>query len=387
MELDMRISRLNTGCIKWDELSDQFGRDDLLPMWIADTEFPAPEAVLNALRSRMEHPVFGYTMRPPKMIDSFCGWLQRRHNFRIPEESVCVCDSVLAGLASAINALTEPGDSIVLQTPVYDPFYHLIEKNGRVLVKNPLVHEDGQWRMDFEGLEQIFAQGCRTMLLCNPHNPIGRVWTREELSRLADLVKRYDVIVFSDDIHSDLIAPGNTYTPLASVSDGMRERVLTSYSTSKTFNIAGIKGSYCVIENPDLRERFVCWQDRTHAGGPNIFGCIAMEAAYRDGDAYCDNLCQYIYANMEYVKQYIDDYLPQIRTQAAQGTYLMLWDCSAMGLTGQELKNWFVEHAGVVFSAGSSYGEAIADCVRVNVACSRSMLEEVMNRVRQAFEV
>lgn len=384
VDFEKTVDRRGTYSVKWDGMP--FDKEDLLPMWVADMEFPAPDAVREALKKRIDHPVYGYTEQTREVAAALCGWIERRHGFRADPASVCLCESLMNSTAIAVHALTEPGDRIATLTPVYHPFYDVIENSGRVLARSPLIFQNGAWRMDLEGLERIFMEGCRFMLLCSPHNPTGRVWTRQELSALAQLLLRYDVTVVSDDIHSDIVSPGHPYTPLALADERLRGQILTSYSTSKTFNIAGIKGAGTIIEDPEKRRLFTDWQQRMKLGELSLFSYVSMEAAYTHGDAYCDALCGYIHENALYTKAYADARLPGIRSYVQEGTYLMLWDCSDLGYSGDALVRWFADRAGVVFSGGHQYGEEIAPFVRVNLACPRAMLDQALTRIRAALE-
>lgn len=384
-DFDAVIDRRGTGCVKWDLLGRAFGNPDIIPLWIADTDFAVPDEVVAALRARLTHPVFGYSTTPDDFSPSLRDWLARRHGWRPDASWIVPAEGLVAAVAMAMNALTLEGDAVVVQPPVYDPFYGIVEANGRRLALNPLRRSaDGRWEMDLVGLEALFAAGARCMILCSPHNPVGRVWSAGELSELASLCASYGVFIISDDIHSDLALGPIPYTPIGAVSGVDLDRLVSCYAPSKTFNLAGLKGSAVVIPGGQTRKSFCAYQERFHGCKPSATAFAAFVAAYRTGDVYADGLARYVASNARYASEYIASSIPVLAAAEPEGTFLMLVDCSSLGLESWDLVNFFKDEASVLFSRGAAYGEATNAYVRMNIGCPRSTLETALGRVRDA---
>lgn len=384
-EFDAIQDRRGSGSVKWDTGKRIFsGGDDFIPMWIADTDFATLPEIPAAIEARLRHPLFGYCTEPNAFFDSLKNWLSARHGWSVERDWIVQAEGVVHAIALALNALTEEGAPVVVQTPCYDNFYKVLQNNGRALVKNQLVLEGERYVPDFAGLERAFAEGARTLLFCNPHNPTGRVWTRAELEQVADLCLRYDVLVISDDIHCDVVFPGHAYTPLASVRPGMEARTLTCYSPGKTFNVPALKSSAVVIPDGELRKAFRAYQERMFLPKLGVLSYEAFAAAYTHGADYAGALSAYVAGNAAYVREFLRERLPEIRPVSTEGTFLMLWDCTALGLEGRELVMFFAKNAGVAFSGGDSYGPELGGWVRVNLGCSRALLTQAMERVERA---
>lgn len=386
-DFDTLHDRRQSGSVKWDTGKRIFsGGDNFIPMWIADTDFATLPEIPRAIEARLEHPLFGYCTEPPAFFDSLTRWLSQRHGWTVRPDWIVQAEGVVNAVALAINALTAEGGPVVVQTPCYDNFYKVIRNNGRKLVPNPLKLEDGRYTLDLEGLERIFADGAKTLLFCNPHNPTGRVWTKSELEQVADLCLRYDVRVISDDIHCDVVFPGHTYTPLASVREHMAGRTITCYSPGKTFNVPALKAAAAVIPGESMRDAFRSWQERMFLPKLNVLSYEAFAAAYTHGGRYADELSAYVAGNAAFVRGFLRERLPAIHPIAIEGTFLMLWDCTGLGRSGWELVTFFAKHAGVAFSSGDSYGADLGGWVRVNLGCSRALLARAMEQVAQAVE-
>ncbi|MDP4222321.1 MAG: PatB family C-S lyase, partial [Bacteroidota bacterium] len=298
---DEEIQREGTSCIKYDLRKEIFGTDRVIPMWVADMDFRTPDFIINALRKRLGHEIMGYTFRPPEYNSSIIDWFQKRHNWKIDSEWICFCPGVVPALNLCTLAFTRPGDSIIVQPPVYFPFFPAVESHGRNLIFNQLAEVNGRWEMDFVSLEKSITDNTRMIIISNPHNPVGRVWTSHEMTRLAEICLKYNILLLSDEIHCDLMLPGNKHTPAAGISDKIAEITVTCIAPSKTFNLAGLSTSSVVISNPVLRKYFNSKIEHLHIGNGNIFGTIASIAAYSEGHKWLDSLMNYIAGNVNLV--------------------------------------------------------------------------------------
>lgn len=387
-DFDTPIHRAGTDSVKWDLRESLFGRGDALPMWVADTDFTAPPEVLEALADKLRtSPALGYGVPPADYAPALAEWLRTRHSWEVREEWIRPAGGVLVSIAQALLALTEPGDRVMVHTPVYDPFYRLIEQNGRRIVRcSTATGRFGRWELDYERIERELRAGVRAMLFCNPHNPTGRVWTPEELAQLGTLCAHYGALVITDDIHCDFAHTGHTYTPFGKACPELLDNLVCCYAPSKIFNIAGIKGSAVVIPNTARRDAFLRCQQRLFNDGPCVLGYTAFVAAYRKGATYADEVNAYMEGNARYMVRYMAQHLPMIHTYLPEGTFLSLWDCSFLEREGDDLVRWFAENAGVAFSNGAVYGLEIAHCVRCNLGTTRQQVETVLQRVRQAVD-
>lgn len=382
---DQVVERRSTGCVKWDGLLESFGREDLLPMWVADMDFRPPEAVVQAVTQRAQHGIYGYEKRPASFDEAVLGWLQSRHGWDVDPAWLIHTPGVVAGLTFAVLALTEPGERVVIQPPVYPPFFAILRSNGREVVENPLVESGGRYVMNFEELEEFFRSGVKTMMLCSPHNPVGRVWTKEELETLAELVLKYDVTVLSDEIWSDLVFAGSKHIPFATLAPEIAQRTVTFNAPSKTFNIAGLYVSNGIIPNPQLRAKICQLMERLSVGAIGFFGLVAAEAAYRSGAPWLDSLLTYLEENGNYVRQELGRIAPQIKINKPEGTYVLWLDCRELGLPYEELNQFFVQHAGLALNEGSAFGSAGLGFQRMNIGCPRSLIKEALSRLERAL--
>ncbi len=383
-QFDQVIERRNSGSVKWDLVEELYGSRDVLPMWVADMDFHAPRPVVEAIVARAQHGVYGYTMRPASVYEAIEDWARTRHNWTIEREWIGFSPGVVPGLAFLLYALSEPGDKIIIQPPVYHPFAFTIRENDRQIVNNPLIFEDGQYRMDFEDLRQKAHDGARLMILCSPHNPIGRVWTREELQRLGEICIQHGITVISDEIHSDLLMPGQVHTPFASIGEEFAQNSVVCTAPSKTFNLAGLQTSIITIPNKELRDKFNAIMNRLHLGLPNTFGLAAMEAAYRFGGEWLDELGGYLSENLAYLTAFFEREAPQIKVVQPQGTYLAWLDCRELGLSTEELSRFMREDAKVGLDDGHIFGPGGDGFERINIACPRSVLQDGLQRIAGA---
>lgn len=382
-DFDREIDRNGTASVKHDGRKAYFGTADVLPMWVADMDFAAPEAVTRALLARAAHPVYGYTFYPDGLYQALADWLARRHGWRIEREWVLMAPGVVPSLYAAVMAFAAPGEAVVVQPPVYFPFFSAVTDTGRRLVENPLRLENGRYTIDIAHLEQC-AAGARLLLLCSPHNPVGRVWSREELGGVLRVARRYGMTVLSDEIHADLVYPGARHTPLATLAEP-GDSVLTAVAPSKTFNIPGLGLSSLVVPNPLQRAALQQVFGTLHIGHSNPFSITAFEAAYGQGEAWLDGLLLYLRNNRDFVTAYLAEHLPAIRLIEPEGTYLLWLDCRAMGMGDEDLQAFLVHRARVGMNPGTVFGAGGSGFMRLNIGTPRRVLAAALGRMRQAL--
>ena len=376
-DFDEIIPRRGTNSVKWDLATDE----RVLPMWVADMDFRTAPPVLDALERRLRHGVFGYTKVPDAYFEAVKGWFGKRHGFRIENEWILPTTGVIPALSVILKALTEPGDKVILQTPVYNCFFAVLERTGRQPLANPLIDEGGAYRMDFEDLERKAADPqAKLIFLCNPHNPVGRVWTKEELLRLGDICERYGVIVVSDEIHADFVFEGS-HQVLAGLKESYRKFVVTCTAPSKTFNLAGLQVSNIFIPDDALRRKFEQAVAASGYSQLNTMGLVACEAAYRYGEEWYDAVKAYIRENLAYAQHFLEEQIPQVKAVKPEGTYLLWVDFRSLGLSGKELEDLIVKKAGLWLDSGDIFGAAGRGFERINVACPRSVLTEALERL------
>jgi len=381
---DEPAKREGTNCIKYDLREEIFGVKDVIPMWVADMDFNTPEFIVKALQNRLNHELYGYTFRPPEYFLSIIGWLKNRHNWEVEKEWISFCPGIVPALNFCTLAFTQPGDSIIVQPPVYFPFFSAIESHGRNLIYNRLKEVEGKWVMDYDSLVDSIDRKTKMIIISNPHNPVGRVWTREELNNLAEICLKNNIIILSDEIHCDLVLPGFTHTPVASLSEKIAEITITCIAPSKTFNLAGLSTSSVIISNPVLRKSYTRVVDNLHLGGGNIFGTIASIAAYSHGHQWLDALLDYIDHNIDFVEDYCRKMIPEILPVQPEATYMIWLDCRKFGMTGKELQNFFVKSAGIGMNEGSTFGPGGEGFMRMNVATTHETVTKAMEKIEKA---
>ena len=380
--LDAFVDRSGTHCEKWDGCGEKFGRADVLPMWVADMDFHTVPAVSEALVTRARHAVYGYTSNAKEEKAAETGWLKRRYNLDADPDWILYSPGVVDSIFFCVRALTEKGDKILIQPPVYGPFYRAIEIFERELVKNPLARLPHGWAMDFADLEAKFASGVKMMILCNPHNPVGQVWTRDELQKLVNLAKQYNVIIVSDEIHSDFNLGDIPHTRILSLENSESCVMLTS--ATKSFNLAGLRQSSMLIKDADMRAKVALEVEKAHAGTPNIFGAIAQMTAYNQGDEWMDAVIEYIRENRDFAADFIGKRIPEIRCEKQNGTYLMWLDCRNVGLSHEEFYRKLIDEAKVGVSSGMEYGgEAGRGYFRFNLATQRARVQDALERIEK----
>ena len=380
--LDAYVDRSGTHCEKWDGCAGKFGRADVLPMWVADMDFRTVPAVTEALVERAQHGVYGYTANAAEEKQAEAGWLKRRYNLDANPDWILYSPGVVDSIFFCVRALTEKGDKILIQPPVYGPFYRAVEIFERELVLNPLLRTGEGWQMDFADMEAKFASGVKMMILCNPHNPVGQVWTKDELQKLVSLAKQYNVTVVSDEIHSDFNLGDVPHTRILSL-DGSENCVMLT-SATKSFNLAGLRQSSMLIKNVEMRSAVALEIEKAHAGTPNIFGAIAQMTAYTKGDEWMDAVIEYIRENRDFAVEFIRSRIPQIKCEKQNGTYLMWLDCREIGLSHEELYQKLIDEAGVGVSSGMEYGgEAGRGYFRFNLATQRARVQKALEGIEK----
>lgn len=379
--LDTPVDRMGTHCEKWDHCADRFGRADVLPLWVADMDFRTEPAIAEAIAQRARHAIYGYTSNAEAEKAAEIGWLARRYGLAVQPEWILYSPGVVDSIFFCVRALTKEQDTILIQPPVYGPFYRAIEIFGRKMVKSPLVRSESGWQMDFDLLEKQFAEGVKMMILCSPHNPIGRIWKREELQRVVNLANRYGVIIVCDEIHADFNLGETKHTRILSLENADNCVMLTS--ATKSFNLAGLRQSSVIVPNAKLREKISAEITHAHAGTPNIFGAIAQMTAYEKGDAWMDAVVEYIRENRDFTVEYIRKNIPQIRCEAQEGTYLMWLDCRSVGMEHEEFFRGLVNEAHVGLNEGTEYGEEGRGFFRFNLATQRRNIVEALERIEK----
>lgn len=378
------IDRKNTHSLKWDHCMERFGKEDILPMWVADMDFRSPIEVTEAIRLRAEHGVFGYTGISEKLSDALAGWMQKRNNWAVDRHWIVHTPGVVTSINISILAFTDIRDKILIQTPVYYPFYSSINDNDRQLIVNSLKDNNGHYEIDFEDLEKKLGSGVKMMIFCSPHNPIGRVWNNEELYQVAMLCLKYNAMLISDEIHSDLVYKGSRHIPAASMSEDILNNSVTLISPTKTFNLAGLSESAAIIPNVELRHKFIKTLNRTGAGMLNIFGLTAAEAAYTHCEGWLEELMVYLQDNLETLMEYFNKNIPGIKVVRPEATYLAWLDCKQLPVAAEKLKEFFTFKAGVGLNDGITFGKEGCGFQRINFACPRVLLLEGLDRIKSA---
>jgi len=383
---DEVIDRNHTNSIKYDMRKNLFGTADVIPFWVADMDFKTPDFIMEALRNRMNHEIFGYTSKPPQLTETITEWLYRRHGWQIHKNWITINPGVVPTLAFCVLAFTKPGDQIILQPPIYFPFFYVIENNGRKIINNPLVLQNGRYHIDFDDLRRKVSSRTKMIFLCNPHNPGGSVWQKEELLQLAEICIDYNLLIVSDEIHSDLILFSHKHVPMASLSKEIANRTITSLSTTKTFNTAGMSISYTVISNTRIRNDLSNMLGDFHLSYGNTTGLIMMEAAYRHGEEWLSQLLDYLEGNIEWLDTFLQHHVPEIKMIKPEGTYLAWLDFRELDMDQNELKKFLIHKAGLGFSDGASFGMGGGGFQRMNLACPRSLIQKGMKQLEDAIK-
>ena len=398
-DYNAEIDRRGTYSIKWEFVHDgdqmkygdhadlKHGKERLLPMWVADMDFPAPPAVIEALKKRAEHGIFGYTMPADGYYEAVINWMAQRYGYTVERDWIVLAPGVVPAVNMMVQAFIAPGEKVLVQQPVYYPFFDAIKNNGGMIVSNPLVYENGRYHMDFDDLAEKTSDPAVTLaILCSPHNPVGRVWTAEELTRFGNICLENDVLIISDEIHCDLIYDGFTFTPFAGISGTFAQQSIICTAPSKTFNLAGLKTSNIIIPNPDLRKRFIRSLTRNGLKGANAFGIVATETAYSHGEAWLADTMTFIESNYRFMAAYMAEHLPRLKIIPPEGTYLVWVDYRALGLDSASRKKLLMQEARIFLDEGELFGPEGEGFERFNIACPRSILEEALERIRMVVD-
>lgn len=383
-DFDKIIPRRGTNSVKWDVAKE----DGVIPMWVADMDFQAAPCIRQALKERMDHGVFGYTLVPNSYYESIISWFDRRHQWHIERDWILYTSGVVPAISAIIKALTEPGDKVLVQTPVYNCFFSSIRNNGCTTAENALVRKGNSYEIDFDDFEKQAAdEKTKVFLLCNPHNPAGRVWTPEELSRMNEICLKHGVQVISDEIHCELVMPGYKFTPFAAVSKACQDNCITTNSPTKSFNIAGLQIANIITNNDTIKRKINRAININEVCDVNPFGVIALQAAYNEGESWIDQLNLYLWENYKVLKDFFQEHLPKLKVLKLEGTYLVWIDISATGLKADELTNELLQHGKVMVNSGTMYGKTTgADYLRLNIAMPRSLMLEALQRIAQVLQ-
>ena len=381
---DEIIERHGTLCVKYDFNLEYFGTEDINPMWVADMDFRTPDFIMKAIRKRTEHEILGYTKRSDGFYQAIRDWYKRRQNWDIETDWIIFSPGIVPALHFAVRAFTSPGDKVIIQPPVYHPFSSVITGNQRKIINNPLKLINGRYYMDLDNLKEQLDDRVKLILICHPHNPVGRIWTPEELSELANICLERNIMIVSDEVHSDIILPGKKHIPLAAISPAFSDITITCIAPSKTFNLAGLSTSAVVIANDNKRKLFSHEIDTAHLWNGNIFGNIALEAAYRNGDEWLDQLNQYLFNNFKILDYYLKQFISEVKLVWPEATYLAWLDMRRLNLDSTALKEFMVRKAKLGCNDGFSFGTGGEGFQRMNIACPKTMLNKSLDQLRNA---
>lgn len=387
---DQVVDRKNSLSYKWDSMESMFpGEKDLIPMWVADMDFPCPQEIVQAIVDRANHPIYGYGMIPSEVSKLVAEWQQSRNGWTIDPAWVSYSNGIVPALSIMVTAFTKPGDGVIIQPPVYYPFKEAAVKNGRKLVENPLVFDGQRWVIQYDLLEEQAADpNNKILILCNPHNPVGRVFTKEELTKVGEICGRHGVLIASDEIHSDLIYPGNRHIPIACLSEEFAQNSVTAVSPSKTFNVAGLQMSAIIIPNPELKKIFDAELNHHFTYIPALFGVVGIQAAYSHPGCvdWLEQLLDYLWGNYTYLDTELKKRTPKIKCQRPEGTYLLWLDCRELGLDVDSLNDFFIKEAKIGIENGVLFGGDSAGYIRMNIGCPRSLLRRCLDQLEAAYQ-
>lgn len=382
---DEVIDRSQNRAAKYDEREKKFGTADVIPLWVADMDFKTAQPIIDACRAKAEEGIWGYTSRPDSYFEAVKAWEKKRNNWETDTALMSWSLGVVPAMSGLIRVFTEPGDKILIQTPVYSEFYDITEAAGRIVVENQMAEENGKWHVDFGDFEKKVKE-CKMFLLCNPHNPLGIVWKPEELKKMAEICIENNVLIISDEIHSDLIFHGKKHTPTAALSPEIAAKVITCVSATKTFNLAGLQASTTIFPDKESKEAFDKFWFGMDIHRNNAFSSVAMEAAYEHGEEWLEQLLEYISGNFDFINDYFEKYIPQIKPNVPDATYLVWLDCRGLNMSNEELRDFMIHKAGIGLNEGVSFGRSLNGYMRLNAACPRATLEKALKQLKEAVD-
>ncbi len=380
---DKNVDRKNSNCIKWDLCTKSYSDYDLIPLWVADMDFEVVPEIVEALEKRIKHGVFGYSHTPDSYYEAAIGWFEKRFNWEVEREWIKLTPGVVPGINSLIAAFTKPGDEVILQTPVYHPFYTLVKNNGCQVIENPLIFKDEKYEMNFQNLEKVITKKTRLLILCSPHNPVGRVWTKEELTKLGEICIKHNILVISDEIHADIVYKPHEHTVFSAINEDFSQNSIICTAPNKTFNIAGLETANMIIKNEKLRREFEIQLDKHCVQGLNLLGVVAQEAAYTHGEQWYQELMEYLSDNLEFTLNFFKERIPKIKAIRPEGTYLLWLDCSALDLNSEELNNFFMNKCKVWLNDGAMFGTKGQLFQRMNLGTRRELIKEALERIER----
>lgn len=381
---DKIVNRKGSNCIKWDQLKQTYGDDDLIPLWIADMDYEVAPEIVEAIKQRIEHQIYGYTFIPDSYYNAAINWFQKRFQWTVKKEWFEFAPGVVPGINIIIGAYTKPGDDVIIQTPVYHPFAKLIKDNGCSVIENPLKRNGNRYEMDFENLEKVITPRTRLMILCSPHNPVGRVWTKEELKKLGEICIKHNILIVSDEIHADIVYKPNTHTVFSSINEEFAQNSIVCTAPNKTFNIAGFKTANIIIPNEKLRKEYQIQADKLCIQGGSVPGDIAQEAAYSKGESWYQELMKYLDKNLEFSIDFFEKRIPKIKVIPPEGTYLLWLDCEELNMNENQLNNFFIKECKILLNEGIIFGKESKLFQRMNIATSKKVLQEALERIEKA---
>ena len=378
-DFDKQLNRENTNSVKYDIRKEYFGTKDVMPLWVADMDFETPDFIREAIIERAKHSIYGYTLRGEGFFSSIINWMNKRHSWKVKKDWIVFSPGIVPAINVAVLSFTNPGDKILIQPPVYHPFYGAIRDHGREIIENILLYTKGTYSIDFDDFEKK-AKLATVFILSHPHNPVGRLWNREELSKMIEICKKNDVIVFSDEIHSDLILGDSSHIPLLSLDDNP-ENIISFYAPSKTFNLAGLATSYLIIPDIDLKNKYEGMLNALHLGMGNIFGAVALESAYNNGESWLQQLLIYLNSNLKFLNDYIEERIPEITVIQPEATYLVWMDMQRLNLSDESLRKLIIEEAELGLNDGPSFGKAGSGFQRINIALPLKQLKIALRKL------
>ena len=384
-DFDEIVPRKDTDCVKYDNVKEIFGTDDIIPMWVADMDWKTPPFIIDAMRKQLDHGVLGYSILSNRWKPAILSWASRHYGWEVKPEEIAFVGGIVPAIAFALQCFTKTGDRVLIQPPVYHPYHNVTIELGRTLVTNPLKLVNGQLEIDFEDFEEKVKE-CKLFLLCNPHNPCGRVWSKEELQRMCDICVKNNVLVISDEIHCDMTLKGYKHTPFATVGEDAKNNSITFMAASKTFNIAGLKSSYHIIQNEEIRNQYNEFLRKSELDSAHILATLPVAVAYEEGDEWLEQMLEYVDANIDYMEEYLKRYMPKLGMIRPQASYLVFLDARGLGMPHDKMVEFFIREAKVGMNDGAMFGQGGEGFMRMNLGCPRATLKQALDRIKAAYD-